>query len=328
MIPPGNERDDDAAFAACREDWTLAPGKGRAWLKVAGPDAEEFLQRLLTSDILALEIGAGQWSALLDRKGRWVADLLAFRCGESSFGLDHPAIRSTALLEALDRSHFAENLAWELEEWERTLILGPKGGDALAEIGLNPPPSSGGCSIVRLDDDRWLIHRPDKGAPCLELFSPGNGPENFLAELRGRASAPAGKPVLETLRVAAFLPRFGREFSAETILPETGDWRRTSMTKGCYVGQEVVARIRTYGQAPWRICSLQFSGQPPEKGAPLLDEAGNEVGKVTSSCLPPGKKNALGMGRIRRKAAEDGNRILAVLGGQSIPVAAKPLSRD
>ena len=100
------------------------------------------------------------------------------------------------------------------------------------------------------------------------------------------------------------------------------------MTKGCYVGQEVVARVRTYGQAPWRICSLQFSGKPPEMGAQLLNEAGKGVGEVTSSCLPPGKQDAVGMGRIRRIATEDGNRILAVLAGQSIRVAVKPLSRD
>ena len=328
MIPPGNERGDAAAFAACQEDWTLATEKDRAWLKVTGPNAEEFLQRILTSDILDLAIGEGQWSALLDRKGRWVADLLAFRCGESSFGLDHPATRSTALLEALDRSHFSENLLWELEEWERTLILGPKSEDALAEIGLDPPSPSGGFSIGELNDGRWLIHRPDKGAPCLEILSPKNLRENFLKELRRRTSAPCGKAVLETLRIADFLPRFGREFSAETILPETGEWRRTSMTKGCYIGQEVVARVHTYGQAPWRICSLQFSGNPPEIGTQLLNEAGKEVGKVTSSCLLPRKQGAVGMGRIRRIATEDGNRILAVLGGQSIRVAMKPLSRN
>lgn len=323
--------ENDAAYLdglnTCHTEWASACGNDRNWLNVEGVQAQSFLQRLLTSDITALAEGKGQWSALLNRKGQWIADLLVFRLHESTFIIDHPAICSEGILSTLEKAHFEEDVRWTLEDWQRTLILGPKNTAALAQFQANmsPPPSE--LTIAPFCDEGWILGRPDMGAPCLEICTPRDNTSELKDNLHALQKISVGPLVLEALRISSFIPRFGKEFSSETILPETGEWRRTSQSKGCYVGQEVVARVRTYGESPWKICGLEFESTHPLEGMRLTDSEDKEIGHVTSWALSPKHEKSTGLGRIRRKAARKDNRIFAMRKDEKITTRVEPLSR-
>ncbi len=305
----------DPAYRAALEGLAIADGADRAWLEMSGPDAEDFLQRILSSDLRRLEPGAGQWSALLDGDGRWIADLLLYRHAPPSaevFGMDLPAALAAPFHARLNMLHFSERLTIAAAQPQpaRRLLLGPGGARPLQAAGLPVPPDRDGFGLSRAGE-LTILRRPDRGAPCVEVLGPpARVAAAETAALAGGA-VPASAAVLETLRIESFLPRWGADFDGETALPQSNEWRRASVTKGCYAGQEVVARINTYGEAPRQLCRLRFDGAEPMSGADLTDDGGKMLGTVSSWTLSPRSGQGVGLGTLRRKAAAAGARLLA-----------------
>jgi len=305
-----------SGYEAALQGLALADGGSRAWLEMRGPDSADFLQRVLTSDLRRLAAGGGQWSALLDGHGHWIADLLLFRVGAAAdevFGLDVESALTTTLAQRLDMLRFGERLSWSdpAAQPARLLLLGPGAAAALQARGLPEPPDREGFGIVR-HESLLLLRRPDRGAPCVELL--GGRAELAVLEQGFAASgaARADAATLETLRIEAFIPRHGADFDGEFTLPVSGEWRRASVTKGCYSGQEVVARINTYGEAPRQLCRLVFEGGADMGGAELLDADGRSAGSVSSWALSPRLGHGVGLGTLRRRAAVNGAQLTAV----------------
>jgi folate-binding protein YgfZ len=302
---------------AAVHDLAVADGGDRAWIEMRGPDAAEFLQRVLASDLRALPANGGQWSAMLDGRGHWIADLLLFRDGAAAdevFGMDLPAERAEAFTTRLEMLRFGERLAWSpaLPQPARLLVLGPAAEAACSGFGLHVP-DHGGFGIARRGGD-IVLRRPDRGAACLECVGGAERITTLRAALRKAGAKESGAAALETLRIAAGVPRYGADFDAESALPVSGEWHRVSVTKGCYAGQEVVARVNTYGEAPRQLCRLAFDGTQPLAGAELADADGKLVGSVSSWALAPVGKRGIGLGTVRRKAAATGCRLVAILG--------------
>lgn len=311
-------------YHAAVNDLALADGSDRAWLDLRGADGADFLQRVLASDLRQVAAGGGQWSALLDGQGHWIADLLLYRSGaatEEVFGLDLDSTLATTFANRLDQLRFGERLSWSdsVIQPARLLLLGPSGSAALTAQGLTPPPDRDGFGIRRQDE--WvLLRRPDRGAPCVELLGSRERVRALEQAFVKAGAARADRDVLETLRIEALIPRFGADFDAETILPVSGEWRRASVKKGCYSGQEVVARINTYGEAPRQLCQLHFESEADLLDAELVDEAGKSMGTVSSWALSPRLGHGVGLGTLRRRSAVNGARLTAVRGNLRVPL--------
>jgi len=299
-------------YEAARNGLAFADGGHRAWLEVTGGDSLDYLNRLLTNDVKRLDIGNGQWSASLNGKGHWIADLLVFRTAEHGYALDLPAWRVEAFLAVLERMHFGEDVQWQAMPCARILVLGPEElglGLELPQPTLHSAQPDLSCSPCTFSSQEmgWFLSRPDMGATCHEWLGPVEDIEGIAQHLLNQAATPAGWAALDILRVEAGLPFWGIDFSEETILPSTAEWHRACLSKGCYPGQEVVAKVNTYGSAPQQLCRLLFEeGTTPLHGKELLTAEGDSAGQVTSWVWSPLVDGPVGLGIVRRKFAQDG----------------------
>jgi len=295
-------------YQAALESLAIADGGDRGLVHMSGADLLDFLQRTLSSDIKKLQPGEGQWSALLDGKGRWLCELLLFRLpdqeGELQVLLDCPLDSVSSLVQRLDMMHFGERIAWQELEVARLLLLGPKSEAQSFAVEVGPSAES------------FWLSRPDRGTACRELVGPPQLVRDYARQSILDGALATGWVVLDILRVEAGQPRWRTDFDSESILPESGEWQRASLAKGCYAGQEVVAKVDTYGEAPRQLCLLDFAQvEVPLIGATLHDDQDHPVGTVTSWVWSPRQGKAIGLGVIKRKALQ-GQQVLYAVSGQ------------
>jgi aminomethyltransferase len=338
-------------YEAARTGAILADGGDRAWIRAQGSQVQGFLQRLLTSDVKNLEPGRGQWSAMLDAKGHWVADLLLFRVpdedDEPVILLDCPSCRVKTVLDCLETFHFGELLTWQEMDLARLLVAGPNAAKVLSdensffmkEQAEEAPfddqerasslgeafPLMVDFRIQFLEPGNWIVERPDRGLTCFEFVGSAESIQKVARNLHEKGVEPTGLVVLDILRVENHRPRWGEDFAEANTLPGTGEWHRASFTKGCYTGQEVVAKIDTYGAAPRQLCHLSFGNfDKPLSGSELRTQDNKVVGVVTSWVWSPILDSAIGLGIVKRRALEVGENLLATSGSEEVMITATP----
>jgi tRNA-modifying protein YgfZ len=241
----------------------------RAFLRVAGPDAAAFLQRLVSNDVEALAAGESCEALLLTPKARVIAPLRILRRADGDFLLlTEPELAERVRRELL-RFRLASRVEVEPEAHESVLVLG---GEA--------PPGA--------------VPNADYGIPAYELLDAA-APDG---------ASPAAEEEVELLRIEARSPRWGRELDDRVLPAEAGLVERTiSFTKGCYPGQEPVARLHYRGHANRGLRVLELEGEelPAYDAEVHLGEKG--VGRVTSAVAVGGRVRALGY--VRRDVPED-----------------------
>jgi tRNA-modifying protein YgfZ len=229
----------------------------RAFLRVAGPDAADYLQRMVSNDVEALAVGEACDALLLTAKARVIAPLRVLRRGEEDFlVLTEPELGDTVRTQLL-RTRFAAKAEIEPEEHESWLILG--GGEVL--------------------DDR-------------------------------PAGEEVGEEELERWRIEAGIPRWGREIDERVLPAEAGlDETHISFSKGCYPGQEPIARQRYRGKVNRKLRVLDVEGDATP-GTELLLE-GKTVGRITSAVL------GVALGYVRVEVPDDAQLELAAKTGSA-----------
>jgi folate-binding protein YgfZ len=265
-------------------------------LELRGPDAGDFLQRLCSQDVLRLAPGAAAPAAFLDSKGKLLATCLVARVAES-FWLEVPAEQEERLAALLDRYHFTEKL---------TIARHPE--LRCREVVATLPPRDG-------------IARPVVGQGLmLEIQRLGVGFQRTHAAALDDAgtSAPLSPELADCLRLLAGFVRVGVETEPATLLLETGLDDHCSTTKGCYTGQEIVARIHTYGHVNRRLCLLELPAGPAITGPlPLHDDDDLAVGRVLHAVPLPGREVRLGVGYLPKDFQAPGTVLKFADGGRA-----------
>jgi folate-binding protein YgfZ len=234
----------------------------RAFVRAAGPDAAEYLQRMLSNDVAALEPGASCEALLLTPKARVIAPVRVLRRADDDFLLLTEPELGEPLRAQLVRMRFAAKVNVELERHESTLVL-----------GAEAPPGA--------------VPSADYGVPAYEAIDAGPPP----------GAREVGGDELEALRIAARTPRYGREIDDRVLPAEAGLVERAvSFTKGCFPGQEPVARLHYRGHANRELRALALD-EVPEYDAELVHE-GKAVGRVTSAVRTPDGVLALAYVRV------------------------------
>ena len=294
----------DAQYRVLLEEAGLLTDGERALLAVSGPEGAEFLQGQLTNDVEALEPGRGCYAALLDRKGKMRSDMRVLRLTDDLIWVELGAAQAAEVERHLQMYKVGREVEVEaLGEPVLLRLIGPRSGEIL---GGRPAGREHDHGELRIAETDARVVSTDAGA---DLIVAGDraGAERIEAELIERGAEPVSRDAAEILRVEAGRPAFGAEMGNETIPQEAGiNERAVSFTKGCYIGQETVARLHYKGK-PNRRLRLLRAEEPLEAGT-VVTLGERELGKVGTAVLSPAR-GSLALAILRREA-EPGAEVL------------------
>ena len=293
----------DAQYRALREEAGLLDRSDRARIVVRGSEAAEFLQGQLTNDVESLEPGAGCYAALLDRKGKVRADMRVLRLADDEFLIDTEPETGDLLQGHLSMYNVGRDAAVEADGPGRSLLslIGPLTPKLLGDAPLVPEHAH---REQLLGGAACRVIATDAGA---DLLVPADAVEAVTAWLTAEGAQPVVDAAAEIARVEAGRPRVGREIGPQTMPAEAGiNDRAVSFTKGCYIGQETVARLHYKGKPNRHLRRLR-SEEPLAAGDPVV--AGDrEVGTVGTAVISPAE-GPLALAILRREA-EPGDEVI------------------
>ena len=262
-------------------------------LRMEGPDVADYLQRVTTQDAEGLSPGSSAPACLLTGKGKMQAHFRLLRTGPELFYAETWRDRLGQLREQLDRFIFTEKI--QMDPLDAQVGLGLVGPQApgLASVG----DSELGADEVRETDGLLRLRSDELGMPFCRIY----GSEEAIAaesERLGSAAVPgAGRALFEALRIEAAQPLLGTDADETTIPLEVGLDVACDPDKGCYTGQEIIARIRTYGHVNRQLMRVRFTSPEPFQPGTLILDDGMQAGRLTSSYLSPedGRWHALAL---------------------------------
>lgn len=299
-----------AEYDALRTRAIVIDRSHRSRMRFTGDRAGETLTGLVTNDIAGLEVGHGNYAAALTPKGKIVADLRIFRDDEGFLVDTSP--RAADGWAGIVKKYVNPRVTPYRDESATVRdvgFFGPNARHIVAEItgasgaalGLLPPY---GHATVVMDGARVLVARvPDIGVEGFELFMTADSFEMVWRLAVDSGAEPAGLAAWEVARVEAGRPEWGLDIDDSTIPQEANldELHAISYTKGCYTGQEVVARVHFRGHVNRHLRGLRAAGaDPPVTGGQLVDESGKLVGDVRSGVSSP-RLGGIALGMIRRE---------------------------
>jgi tRNA-modifying protein YgfZ len=298
----------DAEYAALSEHCGLVDRSERGKLALSGADAKTFLAGQVTNDTEALEPGDGCYAAFLTHKGKMLGDLrildvvsdtgsdIGEGAGEELL-LDTERVALQALFDMIRRFKIGYELQLHKRTVERGLLslIGPTATRVAASEGL--PDVEHANAPVEIEGIAALAARTDTG---VDLCCDSAATERLTEALCERGATVVSEQAAEIVRVEHGRPRYGVDMDDRTIPQEAGlNERAVSFTKGCYVGQETVARLYYKGKPNRLLRGLRLS-EPASAGAELrLGE--KPVGRLSSAVLSP-RFGPIGLGLLRREA--------------------------
>lgn len=291
-------------------------------LSVSGPDARDFLQRLGTQDIGSLTAGQATQTLFLKGDGRLVADAVTICTGSDQFLLLSPAVCHEGLKEFLDRYHFAENLKLEDKsaDYFTALLTGPGRSDVSGLIVKSCEKSDVDCISTEThfapNSQRTIVLIPSERFSDLRT--------EIYETVQSAGGVIGGEDLYESLRIEEGVPRFGADVDKKTIPLEASQKPAISFTKGCFPGQEIVARINNLGHPANVLVGLALPESTDNLAGRALQFEGKAVGRITSTAFSPGINGMLGLGYVKWNQREAGTE-LVIDGEDQLKAAVTPV---
>lgn len=319
-------------YAAIRSGVALVDCPQRGTLSVRGADRVDFVNRLVTQDVKKLADGAVARAFLTNRKGRIDADLVIARLPDALV-IDALAHDVAALRDALEKMHFGEDIAIEplIGSHARISLHGPKAEAALKALGLAGAADAWSAPIG--EGRVWIWRTSELGVAGFELCVPTSHAASLWRSLVTFGARPSGWFATNTARLEAGTPYFRIDFGPTNLPHESGVLEsRVSFTKGCYPGQEVVARMQNLGKPKQRLVGLRIEADLlPVADAQVFALAegtslGDQVGVVTSSGLAPMLGSVpIAFAMISSSSYAAGTRVLVNAEGEQAPATVAAL---
>jgi aminomethyltransferase len=323
-----------AEYKAVRSAVGLLDRCHRGLIQLTGPDRLSFLQGMLSNDLRNIGPGEGQYATVLNQQGKVLGDVRVL-CSENSFYLDLWEVIKDKIVEHLNRYLVADEveIADRSEGYGILSVQGPHSKTLLQELvgSAELPARPAAHAIVNVDGAAiCVVHDSHTGEAGFDLIIPAAALENVAQRATG-----SGKPLgalwigaeaENTLRIEAGIPRYGTDITEDHLLLETGLEQAVSFTKGCYLGQEVVERIRSRGHVNKKLCGLLLDGGDPARAGDPILAAGKSIGNITSSVRSPALGRPIALGYLHRDFWAPGSKVSVHRGGASMAatIAALP----
>lgn len=304
---------DPVGYHAARYDVAVANLSNRGKIAMRGSDCVKLLNNLSTNDLAKLPDGRGCEIFLLDAKGRILDYATAFKSADAIW-LDAEPGRAAGIIKHLDRYVIREDVRFEdaTESHSQIAIFGPKAATFIQELFQ---VDAGGWQNLTEQRIEWqsqsaVVRRFDRGVDAtFEILFDRKASAELTERIDGASTSLAKlhQPEVELLRIEAGFPRMGVDIEDGCLAQEIArDQAAISFTKGCYLGQETVARLDALGHVNRKLQGLIFEDdQPVEKGARLF--IGEKlVGHVTSSALSPSLKGTIAIAMLRTAGVSPG----------------------
>jgi len=297
-----------------REYWAVRSAVGlfdlthRGLLQFTGPDRVSFLQGMLSNDLNSLMPFDGQYAAILTQQGKVIADVRVL-CSLNSFYLDFWQNLKIKILDHLNRYLVADevDIADRSGEYAMLSIQGPK-AEALLRKLVGPcelPAQAKQHTMVTIEQAAvCVVNDSYTGESGFDLIIPRASLQTIAQRLSdiGKEFGVAwvGEEAHNILRIEAGIPRYGVDFSEENLLLEAGLKDAVSFTKGCYLGQEVVERIRSRGHVNKKLVGFIVGATEANLTGDLIYAGEKEIGQITSYALSPALKQTIALGYIQK----------------------------
>jgi folate-binding protein YgfZ len=298
---------------------------------VSGRDRASYLQGLLTNDIPAVKAGEGCYAAYLTAQGRMISDMWVYELGDVIL-MNLPGETTAAVLARLDQFIFSEDvqLGDVSETFAQIAVVGPDAA-RVVEALLDAPPAAPLVSLPEHGNIRGHIRESpaiitrvtDTGAPGFDVYVDRERAGWVKEQLASAGAQEADGETAEILRVEAGVPAFGRDMDEATIPLEAGiESRAISLTKGCYVGQEVIIRVlhRGHGRVAKKLVGLALGSDAAPAAGAIVKSADRTVGEITSAVHSPALGRPIALAYVQRDFVAIGTA-LSVDGAQAAVTA-------
>jgi folate-binding protein YgfZ len=317
--------DLEAELAALRAGCGVSDLGFRAKLSLTGGDRVRWLNGMVTNNIRDLATGHGLYAFLLNPQGRILGDLYTYNRGESIV-VDTDRSQSEKILATFDHYIIMDDVEVKdvTDEVSAVGISGPRGREVLIAAGFAVPEiqplqmqsvtwQSMDCSLVCGEQGNW------------EIWVSSSGVRKLWDALLAAGARPVGFEALEVHRIESGIPAYGIDIRDRDLPQETEQERALNFNKGCYIGQEIVERIRSRGAVHRKFTGFVLNGTVAT-GSKVVSN-GKEVGEITSIAeLPIAGDKRIALGYIRREVGTPGREVM--VGSIGATVVQLPLTQD
>jgi folate-binding protein YgfZ len=315
-------------FTALRSTAGVFHATNRAKIRLTGSDRVRWLNGMITNNIRDLAPGHGVYSFLLNPQGHILGDLYAFHHGESIL-VDTEQAQLEKILATFDHYIIMDDV--EVADISGTLtavgLIGPSSQSILKAAGLTIPDLRPlqFTELMLGDLHSTLVRGPHADHPSLELWLAPDHAAKAISLIQAAGATPVGRDALEHYRIALGVPRYAYDIRERDLPQETEQSQALNFNKGCYVGQEIVERIRSRGNVHRKFTGVRLSAPPPAP-ASKIQAQGKDVGEITSAATIPGPQgdHTVALGYIRREFSAPGKEVQ--IDGRSATVSDLPFA--
>jgi aminomethyltransferase len=320
-----NYGDAVAEFAALRNGYGIFHLPWRAKISVTGKDRVRWLHNMVTNNVRDLPVNRGNYNFVLSAQGRILGDMYIYNRGES-FLIDTDHAQVEPLLSAMKRYIIMDKAEMNVAAGSAIGFCGPKAEESIAAAGIDAK----GMEPLEIRElavknvTARIVRGPENKPGWYEVW-PSLTDDAGLAIIPGWADGVmVGAQALEWWRVVLGIPHHGQDIRDRDLPQETGQMQALNFNKGCYIGQEIVERIRSRGQVHRKFTGFEFEGGLPALGK--VESEGRTLAEITSAVTVPSSSGNrhIGLGYVRREVADAGAQFS--LGGHKARIVDPPFA--
>ena len=331
-----------AEYAAVRKKGAgLIDLSSRGRFKVGGSEAVQFLNGLITNDMKTLAEGAWMPAAFPNVQGRLIANVRVARLKpleleNPNYLIDTEAATRESVLKTLQRFTLAGDFRVTdiTDETRQFAVQGNEANDLVHSVlgdAVTSLPEQGATTNSWKGMEVTALRDTHMGAKGFDLIIPEVGARDLWQSLVDAGATPVREDVLETLRIEAGIPRYGVDMDETNVVTETNLDDVVSYTKGCYIGQEIIARIKYRGHVAKKLTGLSFADKVEvASGDEIKSVDDKDIGRITSATYSPQLKRTIALGYVKYDYLAAETSVRVIHGADEVPahVTELPFIRD